>query len=940
MAAAGTRSITIRFLGSTSGLRTSLGSASKDLQRFSDQAGGSASKLAGRLKVAAGALAGLGAAGALKGFLQGARESAKVTRMTENVIRSTGGAAGVTADQVGALAAAISRKTGADDEAIQSGQNLLLTFTNIRNGVGAGNQVFDQASAAITDMAAALNNGEVTTSGLKSSAIQLGKALNDPVKGVTALSKVGVSFTQGQRDQIKKLVETGDVLDAQRIILGELSTEFGGAAAASSDAFDKLHKTLGDIGEDIGGLLLGPVAKLATLLDTKAIPKIRDLIESISEGEEPFGSLQRGLEAIGTAVRDDVLPVLDRFGDRVKNAAPGLADLAGSLAPALAPLAVTLALAVDAAGLLLEGLGKVGEFFGEHSATVGAFAAALGVFAVAVIGVTVAQAAWAAVTGGLVTAFWLLNAAMSANPIGLVVVLVAALAAAFVVAWKKSETFRNIVIGTWNKILTGTGAAVKGIVTVLGWLVDKWLWAFQKIAEGMSHVPIIGGTFEGAAKAIQGVRDGVSAMVDDINANIDRITDTFTIEIKLKFTDSIDPDKVGQRTAQVNEAQADKMWQRAPENIAAANKAKAKDAGEEAGKKLADTLSAGLASGLGTGTGATKAKEKAKAVRKTGQEVLDAFLSGLSSRFPAVDDALRAWSDKLPVKLGHGLDKVVAAAEKNLTRLGKAIEVNATRLDKANDKLADAKDTLRDYAADVRGAVNALGDLGTHGGATFEIVRDRLGQTLRNAKDFAATMRRLAAAGLSDKALQQLVAAGPGVATQTGKAILAGGKTGIAQINRMQTELDRVAKATGAKLADEFFAHGVRQAEGVLAGLKSKQKVLEAQMRAAGKVLADAVLAGLHLKVTKTGTVARRAAGGPVSAGRSYLVGERGAEWFVPRQAGRIVPGAASAGAGDTHVHLTALLEIDGRVLEVPVRKIVRERDRATRARVLAGARR
>jgi hypothetical protein len=58
---------------------------------------------------------------------------------------------------------------------------------------------------------------------MKSSAIQLGKALNDPIKGVTALQRVGVSFTQSQKDQIKTLVESGDTMDAQKIILGELS---------------------------------------------------------------------------------------------------------------------------------------------------------------------------------------------------------------------------------------------------------------------------------------------------------------------------------------------------------------------------------------------------------------------------------------------------------------------------------------------------------------------------------------------------------------------------------------------------------------------------------------------------------------------------------------------------------------------------------------------
>jgi phage-related minor tail protein len=125
------------------------------------------------------------------------------------------------------LATSISRKTGMDDEAIQSGENLLLTFTNIHNETGRGNQIFTRATRTIADMSAAL--GQDT----KSSAIQLGKALNDPIKGVTALQRVGVSFTQSQRDQIKTLVESGNTLDAQKMILRELRKEFGGSAPLS-----------------------------------------------------------------------------------------------------------------------------------------------------------------------------------------------------------------------------------------------------------------------------------------------------------------------------------------------------------------------------------------------------------------------------------------------------------------------------------------------------------------------------------------------------------------------------------------------------------------------------------------------------------------------------------------------------------------------------------
>ena len=161
----------------------------------------------GSLKsVIGGALAGAGVTRLLSDSLGEAREAQKVGALTNQVIKSTGGAANVTAKHVGDLATAISNKVGVDDEAIQSGENLLLTFKNVRNEAGKGNDIFDQATHSLVDLAAgmaAASGGELN---FRSSTTLIGKALNDPIKGLTALSRVGVSFTDQQKEQIKTLV--------------------------------------------------------------------------------------------------------------------------------------------------------------------------------------------------------------------------------------------------------------------------------------------------------------------------------------------------------------------------------------------------------------------------------------------------------------------------------------------------------------------------------------------------------------------------------------------------------------------------------------------------------------------------------------------------------------------------------------------------------------
>jgi hypothetical protein len=214
---------------------------------------------------AAGLALGAGLAVAAKAGFQEMVEGQKVSAQTAAVLKSTGGAAKVTSSEISKLATALSRKSGIDDEVIQSGQNMLLTFTNIRNEVGKGNDIFNQATSTITDMSVALGQD------MKSSAIQLGKALNDPIKGVTALQRVGVTFTEGQKKTIEGLVESGEKMKAQKLILAELNKEFGGSAKAAGDTLPGQLNKLRNSFEDVaGGLVAGLLPVMQTLANRLA----------------------------------------------------------------------------------------------------------------------------------------------------------------------------------------------------------------------------------------------------------------------------------------------------------------------------------------------------------------------------------------------------------------------------------------------------------------------------------------------------------------------------------------------------------------------------------------------------------------------------------------------------------------------------------------------
>ena len=223
-----------------------------------DAAAGKSQKATGKaLDGIKGKMLDLGvAAGAMFAFNEW-NESQKVAKQTEAVLKSTGAQAWETADAVGDLANEISRKTGIDDEAIQSAQNWLLTFKKVRNEAGEGNDVFDRTTRTMIDLSVAMGGDA------KQAANLLGKALNDPVKGISALTRVGVTFSASQKEQIKQLAEQNDLLGAQKIILDEVESQVKGSAEAQATAYDKAKVSAGNLAETVGGLLAPAVETAA-----------------------------------------------------------------------------------------------------------------------------------------------------------------------------------------------------------------------------------------------------------------------------------------------------------------------------------------------------------------------------------------------------------------------------------------------------------------------------------------------------------------------------------------------------------------------------------------------------------------------------------------------------------------------------------------------------
>lgn len=278
--------------------------ATKDLAALDKEAAKSqkqADKLAAGWKNTGKAIgvsiaAGVGLAGlAMKKYFSNTVEAERVQAQLAARIKSTGMAARLSLGDLNKMAQALQFKTSFDDESIGEVQSLLLTFTKI------GRETFPTATAAVLDLSTAMGTD------LNSAALQVGKALNDPVKGITALSRAGIQFSADQRKLIKDLVKVGDTAGAQTLILRELEKQMGGSAVAARQTLGGALKALensfnnlleGDSGDKgIQGARVAIEGLNTTLND----PKIK----------QGFADMVAGLAAIATAAANAIPPLVE-----------------------------------------------------------------------------------------------------------------------------------------------------------------------------------------------------------------------------------------------------------------------------------------------------------------------------------------------------------------------------------------------------------------------------------------------------------------------------------------------------------------------------------------------------------------------------------------------------------------------------------------------------
>ena len=354
-----------------------------------------------------------------KSSVDSAMEAESVLAELNAVLKSTGGVAGMTAEELTKMASELQKVTKFSDEQILSGESMLLTFTKI------GKDIFPEATEAMLNLAEKFGSVEQAS-------VQLGKALNDPISGVTALRRVGVMLSDEQEKQIKHFMEINDIASAQKVILKELEVEFGGLARAAGETtagkFAQLKNAFDDLKEVAGEALIPMLLELA-----KALTKLIEAYMNLSPFQQKMILVFLGLIAL--------------------------------MGPVLAFLGTVISAIGGIIGFVTT-LGSLGISFGAVAAAVGTAGAAVGAFIVAALPII---AAVLLIVGALALLYWAFK-----NNIGGISTTVTQLwfiikyyftrVVEFIKSIKWSDIGKSIMWGIANGLLLGIPAAILAVI--------------------------------------------------------------------------------------------------------------------------------------------------------------------------------------------------------------------------------------------------------------------------------------------------------------------------------------------------------------------------------------------------------------------------------------------------------------------------------------------
>jgi len=828
-------------------------------------------------------VAGLAAVGAAVGFgvfaakgVAAAEEAAVAANRLEQVATSMGFVGGAYEGATARLqtyAGELSRSIAVEDETIMAVQAKLATFKALGETMNVTGGAMDRATKAAFDLAA---TGFGSAEG---NAVQLGKALQDPIKGITALNKAGVTFTEVEKEKIRALVESGQSAQAQEMILKALESQVGGVAAATATASDKIKVSFGELQEQVGTALLPVFEKIADTL----LPIIDSLAEPLSKVAEVVGGvLAEAFDAIAP-----VIPILAKAFAQVAGIVAGaLGTALSALIPVLTPILNTFAELVNKIGPLLAPLlDKVASLLANVLSAVTplipplmdlvfAIFEALGPILDVVVDVLMI----------LVDAIKpILNAVIPLLP------ALTSLAKLFGDILTPILAALTPVIEILAKILSDVLVRAVGLIM---FALGNWIIAMAKIApfilENVTK-PVVSAFLTmaenvvGAAAEMFGWVPGLGDKLNEAKGAIGQ----FRTDAEKAISGAAD--KIGQEGARIGKELVDNgvMSMTNPEAVK-----KTKDAGIGVGANLSKGIIIGI-------------EENRHAVENASKSTMNA--ASAAARNAAGIKSPSAVFAEMGINLAKGLaqgireggDDVKAALQDTFVNILSGVK------DKLKTELDTAKQAFTEFSSLISGGSGfslnfgaAIDTAKTGGGSVTDAI---VGQAAGVAA-YGEQMQALLKTNLSSEAFAAVAALNREQGSFLATELLGGnGETLIANLNQAVESARLVAVAVGEGAALKFYGAGVESAQKTFEGFRdnfgaggpARKALMGVMDRLSNAMNRESVITVVTRHVNEfvsTGKAIPRALGGPVVPRELYLVGERGPEFFVPNAAGQIIP--------------------------------------------------